>query len=106
MSDFPKLLRRGQVERLLGMSRWTLTRLQQRDPTFPRFFELAPGVAVMRADALRTWIRLREIEGRIRPPALDAPDCPGLLPIAPAERVPLPATHGDDQVHAPVPDDT
>jgi predicted DNA-binding transcriptional regulator AlpA len=65
----PKLLRRKQVEARLNVSRWTLTRLIARDPTFPRFIELTPGVEVIREGDLVDWFRRKEIAARAAPPA-------------------------------------
>ena len=72
MTETPhKLLRRGHVERRLGVSRWTLARIIHTDPTFPGFFELSPGIEVIRQDRLEAWLRLREIEARVpRDPTL------------------------------------
>jgi hypothetical protein len=60
-----KLLRRGQVELLLNVSRWTLARIIANDPTFPGFFELSPGIEVVRHDRLMAWLRVRELEARV-----------------------------------------
>jgi predicted DNA-binding transcriptional regulator AlpA len=65
----PKVLRRKQVEARLNISRWTLARLVERDPTFPRFIELTPGVEVMRESDLVQWFRRKEIEARSAPSA-------------------------------------
>ncbi|MCE2908236.1 MAG: helix-turn-helix transcriptional regulator [Rubrivivax sp.] len=61
----PKLLRRGQVERLLNVSRWTLARIIASDPTFPGFFELSSGIEVVRQDRVEAWLRLRELGARV-----------------------------------------
>lgn len=61
----PKLLRRGHVERLLNVSRWTLARIIASDPTFPSFFELSSGIEVVRQDRVEAWVRLRELGARV-----------------------------------------
>jgi len=65
----PKLLRRKQVEGRLGVSRWTLARLIERDATFPRFIEITPGVEVIRESDLVEWFRRKELAARSAPVA-------------------------------------
>lgn len=70
--DDDRLLRQKAVAALLGVSRHTLRRIIQADPTFPRFFELSPGITMVRARAVRRWLRRKELQARER-----APICPG-----------------------------
>jgi predicted DNA-binding transcriptional regulator AlpA len=59
-----KLLRKQGVADMLGFSRHTLGRIMKKDPTFPRFIELAPGIKMVRASAIRIWIAKKELESR------------------------------------------
>jgi predicted DNA-binding transcriptional regulator AlpA len=59
-----KLLRKQGVADMLGFSRHTLGRIIKKDPTFPRFIELAPGIKMVRASAIRIWIAKKELESR------------------------------------------
>lgn len=63
-----KLLRMKAVAALLGISRHTLRRIVQADPTFPRFIVLCPGVRVIRARDVHAWLRRKELEARERAP--------------------------------------
>jgi len=54
-----KLLRRGDVALRLNVSRWTVARLECRDPTFPKFRELTPGVWVVPAAEFEAWLARR-----------------------------------------------
>jgi predicted DNA-binding transcriptional regulator AlpA len=72
----PKLLRRKQVMARLNISRWTLSRLIDRDPSFPKFIELSPGVDVIREEALSEWFRSKELESRAAPPATNCTNAP------------------------------
>jgi predicted DNA-binding transcriptional regulator AlpA len=58
------LLRRKEVCAMLRISRRTLARVIDGDPTFPKFFSLAPGVDVVRARAVRRWISQKELAAR------------------------------------------
>ncbi len=69
--DGDRLLRRKGVAAMLGISRHTLRRVIQADPTFPRFFELSPGIAMVRARDVRRWLRRKELQAREA-----APNCP------------------------------
>ncbi|SCY74869.1 transcriptional regulator, AlpA family [Nitrosospira sp. Nl5] len=61
-----KLLRKKGVADMLGFSRHTLGRIMKRDPTFPRFIELAPGIRMVQAREIRIWIARKELEARER----------------------------------------
>jgi predicted DNA-binding transcriptional regulator AlpA len=56
------LLRMQGVADMLGISRHTLRRLIKKDPTFPRFIELTPGIRMVRARNIRAWLRKKEVE--------------------------------------------
>mgnify|MGYP001042128594 CR=1 FL=1 len=60
--DNEKLLRMKGVADMLGVSRHTLRRLIQKDPSFPRFIELSPGIRMVRARNIKAWIRKKEVE--------------------------------------------
>ena len=59
-----KLLRKKGVADMLGFSRHTLARIMKKDPTFPRFIELAPGIKMVRAREIRAWLFRKELEER------------------------------------------
>lgn len=61
-----KLLRQKGAAALLGISRHTLSRIMARDPTFPKFIELSPGIKMIRARDVRAWVRAKEISSRMR----------------------------------------
>lgn len=66
--DDERLLRMKAAAALLGISRHTLRRVMQRDPTFPRFFEISPGIHVVRGSKLKRWLRRKELDARTRAP--------------------------------------
>ena len=59
-----KLLRKKGVADMLGFSRHTLGRIMKKDPTFPRFIELSPGINMVRAREIRMWLARKELETR------------------------------------------
>lgn len=59
-----KLLRKKGVADMLGFSRHTLGRIMKKDPTFPRFIELSPGIKMVRASAIRIWLARKELAAR------------------------------------------
>lgn len=59
-----KLLRKKGVADMLGFSRHTLGRIMKKDPTFPRFIELSPGIKMVRAREIRIWLARKELEAR------------------------------------------
>lgn len=65
-SDDEKLLRQKGVAAMLGISRHTLKRIMLRDPTFPRFMELSPGIHMVRVREVRSWLRRKELDARDR----------------------------------------
>lgn len=58
------LLRKQGVADMLGFSRHTLGRIIKRDPTFPVFFEISPGIKMIRAREIRIWLARKELEAR------------------------------------------
>lgn len=56
-----QFLRMKGIAALLGISRWTLREIVKTDPSFPRFIELSPGVRMVRARAVREWVRRKEL---------------------------------------------
>lgn len=52
-----QFMRRQAVAFELGISRHTLSRMLKRDPTFPRFFEITPGVTVIARADFERWLR-------------------------------------------------
>ena len=59
-------MRRQAVAYELGVSRHTLTRMLKRDSTFPRFFEITPGITVIARADFERWLREKRLK------ALDA----------------------------------
>jgi len=70
----PRLMRMKRVAQVLGVSRWTVRRLAETDPTFPRFIEIAPRVRVIREADLAHWLRLRQLDTVAQRGAPPAPD--------------------------------
>jgi len=62
--DPDRFLRRKAVSDLLGISRHTLRRIIEGDPTFPRFVEISPGIQVVRERAVRRWVATKELAAR------------------------------------------
>ncbi len=54
-------MRRQSVAYELGVSRHTLTRMLKRDPTFPRFFEITPGITVIARADFERWLREKRL---------------------------------------------
>jgi predicted DNA-binding transcriptional regulator AlpA len=69
-----KVLRMKAVAALLGISRHSLRRVIQSDPTFPRFFPISPGVLVVREHQVRAWLRRKELDAYEK--AASAPTSP------------------------------
>ena len=62
-----RFMRRQQVAFELGISRHTLNRMLKRDTTFPRFFELTPGIEVIAAVDFEHWLRKKHRASLIAP---------------------------------------
>ena len=54
-------MRRQQVAFELSISRHTLTRMLKRDTTFPRFFQITPGVEVIAREDFDRWLREKRL---------------------------------------------
>lgn len=52
-------MRRQMVAYELGISRHTLARMIKSDPSFPRFFEITPGIAVIARADFDHWLRTK-----------------------------------------------
>jgi predicted DNA-binding transcriptional regulator AlpA len=59
-----RLLRKQGAADMLGVSRHTLARIIKKDPTFPRFIELAPGIRMVQVREIRIWIAKKQLESR------------------------------------------
>ena len=54
-------MRRQMVAYELGISRHTLARMLKTDVTFPRFFEITPGIAVIARADFERWLREKRL---------------------------------------------
>jgi predicted DNA-binding transcriptional regulator AlpA len=59
MTTPTKVLRQADQARLLGVSRWTVGRIREADPTYPRERQFAPGVTGVLAHEFDNWLRTR-----------------------------------------------
>jgi predicted DNA-binding transcriptional regulator AlpA len=59
-------MRQKAVSHFLGISRHTLRRIIERDPTFPKFIELSVGIRMVRKREVEAWLRRKELEARDR----------------------------------------
>ena len=57
-----QFMRRQAVAFELGIIRHTLSRMLKRDPTFPRFFEITPGVTVIARADFERWLREKRLK--------------------------------------------
>jgi predicted DNA-binding transcriptional regulator AlpA len=57
-------LTRAEAAHELGISYRTLTRTLERDPTFPRFVALTPGVQVIARVDLEEWVAAKFVRDR------------------------------------------
>lgn len=62
-----RFMRKKQVCFDLGISRHTLTRMLKRDTTFPRFFEVTPGVEVVARADFEHWLRAKHRASIVAP---------------------------------------
>ena len=60
-------MRRQLVAYELGISRHTLTRMLKVDATFPRFFEITPGIAVIARADFEHWLRTKRLAALTAP---------------------------------------
>lgn len=59
-------MRRQLVCFELGITRHTLRRMLARDPTFPRFFEITPGIEVIDRRDFEAWIQDKRLRSRVK----------------------------------------
>jgi predicted DNA-binding transcriptional regulator AlpA len=60
-------MRRQLVAYELGISRHTLARMLKVDATFPRFFEITPGIAVIARADFDHWLRTKRLAALAAP---------------------------------------
>lgn len=56
-----KILRQADQARALGVSRWTVGRIRESDPTYPPERQVSPGVTGVLADEFDAWLRARPV---------------------------------------------
>jgi predicted DNA-binding transcriptional regulator AlpA len=61
MAIISQYMRRQLVAYELGISRHTLSRMLKSDLTFPRFFEITPGIAVIARADFDHWLREKRL---------------------------------------------
>lgn len=61
-----QFMRRQAVAFELGISRHTLGRMTKRDPLFPRFFEITPGIEVIARVDFDNWLRRKRLASRLK----------------------------------------
>lgn len=62
-----QFMRQKAVAHFLSISRHTLARIIGRDPTFPKFIELSPGIRLLRKSELEAWLRRKGLDARESP---------------------------------------
>ncbi len=62
-----QFMRRQLVAFELGVSRHTIARLLKTDATFPRFFEITPGIEVIARDDFDGWLRAKRLKAFTKP---------------------------------------
>ncbi len=55
-------MRKQLVAYELGISRHTLARMLKVDATFPRFFDITPGIAVIARADFDHWLRTKRVK--------------------------------------------
>ena len=60
-------MRRQAVAFELGISRHTVARLLLSDATFPRFFEITPGIEVIARADFDGWLRKKRLKAYTKP---------------------------------------
>ena len=51
----------------LGVSRHTVSRMLKTDATFPRFFEITPGIEVIARADFDGWLRKKRLKAYTKP---------------------------------------
>ena len=62
-----QFMRRQAVAFELGISRHTIARMLKTDATFPRFFELTPGIEVIARADFDGWLRKKRLAAFTKP---------------------------------------
>lgn len=57
----PKFLRLADVARMLGVSRWTLRRIQEEDPSFPRERAVSSTWSAYSVEEIEQWVAARPV---------------------------------------------
>lgn len=60
MSQPERFIRIKEVQSLIGLSRASIYRLEQSDPSFPRRLKLGQRAVAWRVSALKEWMNSRE----------------------------------------------
>lgn len=60
-------MRRQAVAFELGISRHTIARMLKSDATFPRFFEITPGIEVISRADFDKWLRNKRLLAYTKP---------------------------------------
>jgi predicted DNA-binding transcriptional regulator AlpA len=61
-----RILRQAEQARALGVSRWTVGRIRENDPTYPAERQVSPGITGVLADEFDQWLRSRPLVGESR----------------------------------------
>ena len=61
-----RYMRRQAVAFELSIGRHTLSRMLKRDATFPRFFQITPGVEVIAREDFDRWLREKRLASQMR----------------------------------------
>jgi predicted DNA-binding transcriptional regulator AlpA len=62
-----QVLRKAQQAAALGVSRWTVTRISESDPTYPRERDISQGVTGVLASEFEAWLQSRPVVTEPRP---------------------------------------
>ena len=62
-----QFMRRAAVAFELGISRHTIARMLKVDETFPRFFEITPGIEVIARADFDGWLRNKRLKAYTKP---------------------------------------
>lgn len=62
-----QFMRRQAVAYELGISRHTIARMLKVDATFPRFFEITPGIEVIARADFDNWLRKKRLKAYTQP---------------------------------------
>ena len=62
-----QFMRRQAVAFELGISRHTIARMLKSDATFPRFFEITPGIEVIARADFDGWLRKKRLKAYTKP---------------------------------------